>query len=324
MILFEVAGGLGNQMFEYATARRLAAQGDGVLLADVYFLGLYLQPQRRYRLDKFQVQCRVVPWHHVWRYSPLEFMTRVMRRQLPAAIFKRLLAGAARRGVKSACCFRFDSYQPDLPKPALKKRKVAAERHFHFDPEVLSLSGDCLLVGYWQSEKYFADIASQLRTELQVKTPQQGQDEQMAARIRRSQSVSLHVRRGDKATTKDFNGSSSEYCARAVAWFRERLSSPVFFVFTDDWDWVRRNLPEAPDMVHVSHNGDDQEYEDLRLMSQCQNHIIAPSSFSWWAAWLNPNPDKLVLAPPHHRWLNFRHCDTSDVYPKSWVQLDDQ
>lgn len=77
-------------------------------------------------------------------------------------------------------------------------------------------------------------------------------------------------------------------------------------------------------MVYVTHNGDDQEYEDLRLMSQCQHHIIAPSSFSWWGAWLNPNPDKLVVAPSHHRWLNFRNCDTSDVFPESWVQLDDQ
>jgi hypothetical protein len=324
MILFEVSGGLGNQMFQYASARRLAGQGDGVMLADLYFLGLHLQPPRRHRLDKFRVRSSVVPWHHVWRYSPIEFVTRVTRRQFSAPTAKRLLSAAARRGMESACRYRFHEYQPGQPKPPLKKGKVVSERHFHFDPEMLSLSGDNLLVGYWQTEKYFGDIAPQLRAEFQVKTPQQGQDEIVAAHMRRTESVSLHVRRGDKATAKDFNGSSAEYCRHAVAWFRERLSSPVFFVFTDDWDWVRQHLPAAPDMVHVCHNGDDEDYEDLRLMSQCRHHIIAPSSFSWWGAWLNPSPEKLVVSPPHHRWLNFRNCDTSDVVPNSWVQLDDQ
>lgn len=324
MVLVQISGGLGNQIFQYATARKLAAQGDGVVLSDLYFLGLHLQPPRRYRLDKLQVRTRVVPWHHVWRYSPLEFLTRLARRQLPAHMAKRLLSAAARRGVESACRYRFHEHQPDAPLPSLQQGRVVSERHFHFDPGLLTVSGDCLLVGYWQSEKYFADIATQLRAELQVRTPQLGQDLAVAAQMRQSQSVSLHVRRGDKATAKDFNGSSAEYCMRAVAWFRARLSNPVFFVFTDDWDWVREHLPAAPDMVHVSHNGDDEEFEDLRLMGQCQHHIIAPSSFSWWGAWLNPAPDKMVVSPPHHRWLNFRNCDTSDVIPESWVQLDDR
>ncbi|OYX10768.1 MAG: hypothetical protein B7Z16_18085 [Algoriphagus sp. 32-45-6] len=88
-------------------------------------------------------------------------------------------------------------------------------------------------------------------------------------------------------------------------------------------------MPEAADVVYVSHNSLGHDVEDwnweenMRLMSQCRHHIIAPSSFSWWAAWLNPDPQKMVLSPPHHRWLNFRNCDTSDVLPCSWVQLED-
>ena len=98
----------------------------------------------------------------------------------------------------------------------------------------------------------------------------------------------------------------------------------MFFIFTDDWEWVRQNLPAGPEVVHVDHNDEKADYEDLRLMTQCRHHIIAPSSFSWWGAWLNPNPDKMVLSPPHQRWLNFRNCDTSDVIPPSWVQMDDR
>jgi hypothetical protein len=87
---------------------------------------------------------------------------------------------------------------------------------------------------------------------------------------------------------------------------------------------VRQHLPAGQDIVHVDHNDEIHDYEDLRLMTQCRHHIIAPSSFSWWGAWLNPNPEKIVLSPPHHRWLNFPNCDTRDVIPESWIQLDDR
>lgn len=323
MTLFQISGGLGNQLFQYAMARRLALRGDGILHADLYQLGMQLQPPRQFRLDLFHARVLALPWYCVWRYSKREFLDRLVRRYLPENLGRRLLSLAARRGFKSPCAYRFDACIPGRPKPMLQIGKVVSERQFHFDPEVLNLSGDLLLMGYWQTEKYFADIAPQLHTELQVKTPQAGQNLAVGNHMRAQQSVSLHVRRGDKAVAKDFNGSTPEYHQRAMAWFRDRLSSPMFFVFTDDWDWVKQHLPEAPDVVHVNHNGQDQDHEDLRLMSQCRHHIIALSSFSWWGAWLNPSPDKLVVCPPHQRWFNFLNCDTVDIFPDSWVQIDD-
>lgn len=330
MILLQVAGGLGNQMFQYALARKLAGKGDGIILADRYLLGVQLQPARKYRLHKFCVQTTVVPWHHVVRYNPLEFATRLVQRSLSKGLAKRVIYRMERHGWKSTCEYRFYKFQPDQPKPPLRIGMTVTERHFHFDPEVLTLTGDTLLMGYWQTEKYFSDIAPQLRADFQPRSPLEGEDARLAAQMRETLSVSLHVRRGDKAVAADFNGTTPEFCLRAMEWCRSRLKRPTFYVFSDDWEWTRRNLPESPDIVLVGHNslGDDVEdwkwEENLTLMSRCKHHIIAPSSFSWWAAWLNPDPDKIVLSPPYQRWLNFRNCDTSDVIPESWIQLDDR
>lgn len=330
MILLQIAGGLGNQMYQYALARKLAGKGDGIILTDRYLLGVQLQPARKYRLDKFCVQTTPVPWHHVLRFNPVEFATRLVRRSLPKGLAARVLGRMERLGWKSTCDYRFYKYQPHQPKPPLQVGATVAERHFHFDPEVLNLSGDILLMGYWQTEKYFSDIAPQLRADFQLRRPLEGEDARVAAQMREALSVSLHIRRGDKAVAKDFNGTTPEFCVRALEWFRSRLPSPRFFVFSDDWEWARQHVPEAPDVVYVSHNSVGQDVEDwkwaenLHLMSLCQHHVIAPSSFSWWAAWLNPSPDKIVLSPPYQRWLNFPNCDTSDVIPESWIQLDDR
>jgi hypothetical protein len=324
MVVCQLSGGLGNQLYQHALARRLAGSQTQEVLWDLYPLQVYLIPPRRLTLERFHSRGRVASWTDIWRLCPQEGAVRMLRRCLPVEGWKRLLGRLQEIGWGSPCRFRFYEYVPAAPMPPLKLGRVVSERHFHFDPEVLALSGDLLLTGYWQTEKYFADAAPQLRKEFQVKKPQEGRNLAIAGRMQVCQSVSLHVRRGDKVTAKDFNPTTYEFCIRAMTWFRQQLTRPVFFIFTDDWDWVRQNLPAGPEVVHVDHNDEKADYEDLRLMTQCRHHIIAPSSFSWWGAWLNPNPDKMVLSPPHQRWLNFRNCDTSDVIPPSWVQMDDR
>jgi hypothetical protein len=211
-----------------------------------------------------------------------------------------------------------------LPKCCRSSSMLAAiERHFHFDSQVLLLPDDVIVDGYWQSERYFADVADLVRREFSFKRSAGGRNAEVAAEIAACNSVSLHVRRGDYATdpvVMAMHGVCSlDYYDRAVEYIVERVSDPVFFLFSDDPDWVREQLKVHGSVRVVDHNGPDAGCEDLRLMGQCNHHIIANSTFSWWGAWLNLNPDKIIVAPK--QWFADESLDTTDLLPASWVKL---
>jgi hypothetical protein len=198
------------------------------------------------------------------------------------------------------------------------------QRHqpgFHSDAAVPR--DNTLFVGYWQSEKYFADITEELREELTPTTPVEGQNAVYAATIRDCNAVSLHVRRGDYASNQQTNTvhglAPLAYYSGAVRLIRERFGDTRFFVFSDDLTWCRESLPLDSTTVYVQGNDGDRAFEDLRLMSLCRHHVIANSSFSWWGAWLNPNPNKVVIAPKH--WFADPTIDTTDMLPAGWIHL---
>ena len=138
-----------------------------------------------------------------------------------------------------------------------------------------------------------------------------------------SQSVSLHIRRGDYASnpvTQSFHGTlQMGYYTRAMRHLAERIEDPHLYVFSDDPEWARGNLQSEYPTEFVIHNDVDRNYEDLRLMSSCKHHIIANSTFSWWAAWLCSNPEKLVFAP--RKWFEGSNNDTRDLIPDTWNQI---
>nr|VFK65587.1 MAG: Glycosyl transferase family 11 [Candidatus Kentron sp. TUN] len=134
----------------------------------------------------------------------------------------------------------------------------------------------------------------------------------------------MHIRRGDYVSDKEANtliGTCSlDYYQRAVRLLQERIeSNPRFYVFSDDPDWVQANLRLDGQMHIVRHNNTDTNFEDLRLMSACSHHIIANSTFSWWGAWLNPSPQKIVIAPA--RWFKSDKLDDRDLIPSSWLRI---
>jgi len=291
MIISRLVGGLGNQMFQYAAGLRLASARNTELKLDLSaFDEQTMQTPRSYELGAFAVTAELA--------SPEEV----------AALVKgsgRLLGRLATRWSRD----RFSSR--------------AVERAFHFDPGVLSLSDGVVLRGYWQSERYFSDVADRVRREFCWKREPTGTNAAMIADIARCNSVSLHIRRGDYLTNPDareMHGVCSvDYYQRAVAHIVDRVSDPTFFLFSDEPDWVRENLELRASVRLVDHNGPDAGSEDLRLMSRCSHHIVANSTFSWWGAWLNPNPEKIVIAPK--QWFADDSIDTSDLLPASWVRL---
>ena len=201
--------------------------------------------------------------------------------------------------------------------------RYVKERHFHFDPEILHLPDGVYLHGYWQSEKYFTRISEMIRQELSVKSPLSGRDAEIAEEIVSGESVSVHIRRGDyvaKEYTELFDPCNLEYYSASIKQLSRFVKRPHFFVFTDDKVWVRENFHLSYPITFVDHNGPDKNYEDMRLMSLCKHNIIANSSFSWWGAWLNKNPDKMVFAPK--KWFNeIARNSSKDLIPDLWVKV---
>jgi hypothetical protein len=296
MIIVRLWGGLGNQMFQYATARRLAVVNESQLMLD---LGWYsnIPPgdtRRHYELHPFNCVQDVA--------SPEEVK--------------------ALRGVDI-------KRWPKVVKRVLKRtglfmnQSCVRERHFHFDPEILRLHGDIYLDGYWQSEKYFGDVADAIRKDFTLRTSPDSINKEIGDTIQSCEAVSLHVRRGDYVSSKSASqhhiNSHLHYYEAAIAEVTARLRNPHFFIFSDEPEWAKSNLRVGAPMSYIEHNGPGKAYEDLRLMSLCQHHIIANSSFSWWGAWLSAHPGKIVIAP--EKWFNRDDINTNDLLPEGWLRL---
>ena len=201
--------------------------------------------------------------------------------------------------------------------------KYVRENSFHFDPDILNLDDNVYLDGYWQTEKYFADIANIIRYEFSVRSPLAGMNLQLAQQIDSCQAVSLHIRRGDYVSnpvTNQVHGTCDvDYYRKCVEQLTWTVKNPHLFIFSDEPQWAVENLKLPYPTTVIDHNGPEKNYEDMRLMSQCSHHIIANSSFSWWAAWLNPRKEKKVFAP--QQWFRSNEKNTKDLIPKEWSRV---
>lgn len=173
------------------------------------------------------------------------------------------------------------------------------------------------LLGYWLNAGYFSPIADTVR---QAFVFQDIDDANLgiASEMHCVNSVSIHVRRGDYLKhSGHFCTCGMDYYHEAVDYIKARVSDPVFFVFSDDVEWCRMNFPSlGVDFRIITCNKGKDSYKDMYLMTQCSHNIIANSTFSWWGAWLNENPDKIVIAPD--RW--FADID-NNISPDGWIRL---
>jgi Glycosyl transferase family 11 len=294
MIVTNLLGGLSNQIFQYACGRACALDmGTGLAISTDMF--------RNYTLRSGSELTRV------FAIDVPEAGSSEMRRILgwqSAAMVRRLIGRPRTR--------------------RLAVRSFIAEPHFHYWPGLRSrLTASAYLQGYWQSERYFAHHADTLRNDLRFRDPPLGLNAELAARIEGSESVSLHVRRGDYASnpkTQALHGCLPlRYYEDALRHVLERIPNATIFAFSDDPQWVAASLlPRHHGLVIVDHNRGADSYNDMRLMSLCRHHIIANSSFSWWGAWLVGRRDKIVVAPD--RWFA-NGPETTGLLPPSWVRL---
>jgi hypothetical protein len=287
MVVVQLRGGLGNQLFQYATGRRIALTNDAPLKLDLSKLAR--DHLRTYKLKHFKIEAEIA--------TPDEVMQ---------------VKGGT--GVTGYLIRRLDRFKPYY------RRLWVKERHFHFDPTILTISGTAFLEGYWQSEPYFKTIEKKLREELALRSKPSALSEQIARAMQGTTSVSLHVRRGDYAANPaTYYLCPLEYYISALAKIKRCVENPNFFIFSDDPVWTRENLMIGAPTTFVTHNSADRDYEDLWLISQCKHHIIANSTFSWWGAWLGSHPGKTVIAPKQWAWNpKYNH---KERIPEGWETL---
>jgi hypothetical protein len=191
-----------------------------------------------------------------------------------------------------------------------------------FEPRLLDhrVTRTTLLDGYWQDERYFADIAPMLRRDLVFQPGPDARHREMATRIGSSNSVAVHSRRLHHATMSDALGATETLTARyylaALEAIAARVAAPEFFCFSDDHRWIEKQWPKHLPVTFVHNAGANGDIADLWLMSQCRHFIVANSTFSWWGAWLGTAPDKVVIAP---RPKALQYEVTSAA---GWIEMD--
>jgi len=296
-ILLRPHSGLGNQLFQYAA---------GLFYAKKYGAELEIVRRRDERTDSFG-HPRPFLLSSFRVTAPISELTRWDSLMFSSSPAKMPLAASA-RFVSRTVRFHQD-----------------ADRLWYFLPElpVRRSTRYVYLEGYFQVYQCAQDVEERLRAEFRFRTPACGKNLDVLEQIRAVENpVSLHVRRGDYAVWG--TGSrvlSPHYYARAMETVHERTGKPTFFVFSDDMAFARENMPSGEQMVFVDHNDEANPHEDLRLMSGCRHHIIANSTLSWWGAWLNPAPEKLVCVPKswHNDDLEISH---PDIIPPGWLRID--
>jgi len=291
--VIKLSGGLGNQMFQYAFAIGLKLKTGCPVMYDGSFFGESNNPKRHLELGIFDLRPECI------KVKPLS--TRIP--------FKS-------RNVVKRFAFLL-----------LKELEVFKEHELLYNKEVYSLQPPCLIIGHWMTEKYFKEYDQTIRELFAFKKNVSDLSSKLSDEISRNpNTVSVHVRRGDYVATKEnlatFGSCDLEYYKKCFQYFQLELTDPIFYVFSDDIEWCRCHLLPLGRRVHfVDHNHGAGSWEDMFLMSKCEHHIIANSTFSWWAAWLNNRTAKIVLAPK--KWFATNHpaWTDADIVPESWIKI---
>jgi len=296
MIIVRIKGGLGNQLFQYALARSISIRHRIPFKLDVHSGFMQDHRGRKYGLCHFNIIENVASSSECDRIYP----GRGMKQKWFHLI--------QRRGVP------------------FSRRILVEERVRHFDPAVLRRSYDrhVVLDGFWQTEKYFSHIRQVLQKELTIKYNITGLNRDILKEIRSTESVCIHVRRGDNANKPDsiikYGTPGLSYYIHAIEFMASRIRNPRFFIFSDDPNWTEKNIKPSYRHHYIIHNGDDKNFEDFRLMQNCKHFIISNSTFGWWPAWLGSDPGKIVVAPdPWYRNPSFFN---RDLIPDRWHQME--
>lgn len=295
MIITKVVGGLGNQMFQYAMVRAASIKFDTEFKLDVSSYKRH-SSHNGYELDKIF--------------------------DIPADI-------ASKQDIINLICDKkknkLAKYLPFDLALRIFKRNVCNEVGFGFIPD-LKITNK-YLIGYWQSYKYFEAFKPTIMNDFRFNQDLSGKNSKIVEKIMATNSVSLHIRRGDYTTKNNLKVHgvcTADYYKNAIAHINKTVQNPTFFIFSDDLDWVKKNIHITDNKYYVDGNVKENSWIDMYLMSICKNNIIANSTFSWWGAYLNKS-NNIIVAPKN--WFDREYSiingiSLEDLIPSNWILLD--
>lgn len=287
MKIVRFLGGLGNQMFQYAFYKALSQKFPHVKV-DIRDFQQY-NLHNGFELEKvFDIQLK--------KATPFEINLLDHRnRKLKYRKLRRLL-------------FVKGEYDEE-------------KQLFSYDPTLFEDNSSKLYWGYWQHHQYVDRVADQLKKDFSFSIPAPSKNLDLLKELyKEMQSVAIHVRRGDYLKDPYLSGLVDlAYFEKGIDLMRDRLERPRFYVFSDDIPWCKANLP-LDNATFVDWNNGANSYRDMQLISSCKHAIISNSSFSWWGAWLNRNPDKLIVVPKI--WYRSPDVlDTAQMHPEEWINI---
>ncbi len=294
VVITNLAGGLGNQMFQYAAGRALSLKFG----YDLFICTETINAQKQ---------------HNGYELSTVFGLT--------PKIASNELIGQQLGTIFSSRRFRELYNRSNLAK-IVGHRFITESSFENCNYNIKDLNGFYYMHGYWQSEDFFSEFKSTVASDFTFINPLSAENETHSSRIESCTSVSIHVRRGDYIKSKKalhLHGICPiEYYISAIAYIESQQPNSEYFVFTDDPVWVVENMDNLGIKLNIIHNEGNKSFVDMQLMSLCKHNIIANSSFSWWAAWLNHDPEKIVVAPKN--WFASK-TTPKNLIPKTWKVL---
>lgn len=291
MVVVRVWGGLGNQMFQYALGYAMAKRNNTELVLDMSF---FYQKHNSWTTERTPDllelpidKCKLVNRNN--EISPLlhilqnPYVNYAIRRILPIAF-------------------------------PIGKYTYVKESKLEFLPSIIKMKGkNVYFDGYWHCDQYFDSYRGDLQKQFVAKEPLilNYYNEHKQGKVN---TVAVHIRRGDYVSQNNPNVRGIEYYLKAMDYIKEKIDNPLFYIFSDDLDWVVKQFGKREDIVLVNKEKTLTDIQEFQMISLCDHQIISNSSYSWWGAWLNDNPKKIVICPA--KWEGKK-----DMMLDEWVKI---
>ena len=300
MIAVNVNAGLANQMFHYAFGRGLINKGY-----DVFFDQINFRYRKEWIFENIRLQ---------------DAFPNIEIKEMPKGKFKWICIHETNKVSKGLRLIMINFHN------LIGDEKYIFETDYGYISDIEGkITKNCILKGFWQSEKYFAHCKDDIRKQFSFLPFDEKKNIAIMNKMEKENSVAIHLRKGADYLQSELMGKGLwgvEYYIKAIEYIKQNVDNPVFYVFTDNPEWVKNNLPKF-DYILVDWNevAGKKNFRDMQLMSCAKHNIIANSTYSWWGAWLNPNPNKIVIGPTKFFNPINKFFSSSDIMCEDWVRI---